>query len=278
MSICIYITDSDWFSFLSSNNLTQDVNFWRRDNRQFNLQPGEFFYFKIREANYISGRGEFVSYQNMSVLDAWNEYNIKCGKPNYVEFQNSVRDLYPDLDINTVNIQCIKLTNIQWLKSEQFIEVTEELFSRQTQAFKIYFTPLQIETLNQTFNNRINNITTDVIVNEELDSTQQFTEGSIKLSLHKKIERNHRLIQQVKRNRRWICEICTLEFRNSYGVNYIEGHHKIPLHLSGQVVNQENDIALLCANCHKAVHKIMVRDSETNYEIIAESIRTILNG
>lgn len=278
MAICIYITDSKWFSFLRENNITQGVNFWRRDTRNFNLNPNDYFYFKIRESNFISGRGQFVGFENLSLIQAWQAYGINCGHPNFGQFQTSLHNLYPDLDVNAVNIQCIELNNIQWLRNDQFIEVTEELFSRQTQAFKNNFTPWEIHNLNESFDNKINDIFQDSITNEELEPNAQYTEGSVKLSLHKTIERNQNLIQTVKQNRAWICEICKLDFNIPYSVNYIEGHHKIPLHLSGETLNQPADIALLCPNCHKAVHKIMVTNPGMDYEGIATFIRNRING
>lgn len=55
------------------------------------------------------------------------------------------------------------------------------------------------------------------------------------------------------------CEACSFDFASSYGKrgeNYIECHHKNPLSdtKSGQKTKLE-DLALLCANCHKIVHR-----------------------
>jgi hypothetical protein len=275
---CIYITDPKWFSFLSINNITENVNFWRKDNRNFNLETDDFFYFKIKGAQYIAGRGQFISFENMTPEEAWQRYSINCGQSSRDEFNNSILELFPGTNIETVTLQCIELTNIQWLRNDQFLKINEELFPLQTQAYKKNFTPDQIETLNQNFEELINTTVEPPLINEEMEQEEQFSEGSIKISIHKKIERNNRLMRRVKNNRDWICDICDLEFIHSYGVNYIEGHHKIPLQQSGNVINTENDIVLLCANCHRAVHKIMFRYNEKDYQEIADDLRIILRN
>lgn len=54
------------------------------------------------------------------------------------------------------------------------------------------------------------------------------------------------------------CEVCGFDFEATYGIhghNYIEVHHRTPLHISGQVDSTLGDLALLCANCHRMIHR-----------------------
>ena len=57
------------------------------------------------------------------------------------------------------------------------------------------------------------------------------------------------------------CEVCELDFSEKYGEigkGYIEAHHLTPLHtLKGKKVslNPETDFAVLCANCHRMIHR-----------------------
>jgi hypothetical protein len=60
MQDCIYPTDPDWIAVLKANGVVDDVNFWRKDLRTLNLQPGAHFYFKVRRQPVIVGRGTFV--------------------------------------------------------------------------------------------------------------------------------------------------------------------------------------------------------------------------
>jgi 5-methylcytosine-specific restriction protein A len=50
------------------------------------------------------------------------------------------------------------------------------------------------------------------------------------------------------------CEVCGFDYGEVYGargVGYIEVHHILPLHDSGPTETSIEDLALLCANCHR---------------------------
>jgi len=54
------------------------------------------------------------------------------------------------------------------------------------------------------------------------------------------------------------CEACGFDFFAVYGDlgrSYIEVHHRTPLHVSGETESSLADLALLCSNCHRMVHR-----------------------
>jgi 5-methylcytosine-specific restriction protein A len=54
------------------------------------------------------------------------------------------------------------------------------------------------------------------------------------------------------------CDVCGMNFGKFYGPRgegYIEVHHIRPLHDSGPVQTALADLALLCANCHRMIHR-----------------------
>lgn len=54
------------------------------------------------------------------------------------------------------------------------------------------------------------------------------------------------------------CEVCGFDFSKRYpkrGNGYIEVHHRRPLHTTGIVTTRLSDLALLCANCHRMIHR-----------------------
>jgi len=54
------------------------------------------------------------------------------------------------------------------------------------------------------------------------------------------------------------CEVCGFDFGRFYGERgdgYIEVHHVRPLHVSGETETRLDDLALLCANCHRMCHR-----------------------
>ncbi len=53
------------------------------------------------------------------------------------------------------------------------------------------------------------------------------------------------------------CEACSFDFARTYGERgrgYIEYHHVVPLHVTGTRSTRLEDLALLCANCHRMIH------------------------
>ncbi|WP_405140686.1 HNH endonuclease [Sphaerisporangium sp. NBC_01403] len=48
------------------------------------------------------------------------------------------------------------------------------------------------------------------------------------------------------------------DFERPYGdcgAGYIECHHVIPLHQAGEGLTKLADLALICANCHRMIHR-----------------------
>ncbi|GAO39223.1 hypothetical protein SCH01S_28_00820 [Sphingomonas changbaiensis NBRC 104936] len=89
-------------------------------------------------------------------------------------------------------------------------------------------------------------------------------EGGFTHRLHRVYERDRKVIEKKKRQVRHTtgalrCEVCELDFRERYGAHgdgYIEVHHKRPVFQMrpGERTKPE-DLALLCANCHRMVHR-----------------------
>lgn len=88
-------------------------------------------------------------------------------------------------------------------------------------------------------------------------------EGGVALRAHLRRERDPKLrrrkIADTKRRGLAIaCEVCTFDFGHEYGshgLDYIECHHRTPLHVTGQTQTRLADLALLCSNCHRMIHR-----------------------
>ncbi|MFF2390980.1 HNH endonuclease [Nocardia sp. NPDC058114] len=53
-------------------------------------------------------------------------------------------------------------------------------------------------------------------------------------------------------------KICEFDFETVYGERgscYTECHHVTPLHVSGATETRTSDLILLCANCHRMIHR-----------------------
>jgi putative restriction endonuclease len=89
----------------------------------------------------------------------------------------------------------------------------------------------------------------------------QYQEGERRYVTHLMAERNKTVVTIAKNANLWECEICQINFKEKYGVDYIEAHHKTPIYTyTEQYLISPKDLALLCPNCHKAVHIHMKKD------------------
>ncbi|BCE01274.1 HNH endonuclease [Marinicellulosiphila megalodicopiae] len=125
-----------------------------------------------------------------------------------------------------------------------------------------YETSIFLESLTGLFNLRLKS--------DELDEDTPayrdgFPEGLLKEKLHKYKERNTELIREVKREaldkyKKLECECCNFNFSDTYGdlgAEYIEAHHLKPISSlkdEGDLTNKA-DIALVCSNCHRMLHR-----------------------
>ncbi|MEU4655773.1 HNH endonuclease [Streptomyces sp. NPDC023723] len=88
-------------------------------------------------------------------------------------------------------------------------------------------------------------------------------EGRLLIRRHKSRERDKglrkRKIDAVLRQGRHLdCETCGFDFEAIYGprgAGYIECHHVVPLHEAGEGRTKLSDLALICANCHRMIHR-----------------------
>jgi 5-methylcytosine-specific restriction protein A len=54
------------------------------------------------------------------------------------------------------------------------------------------------------------------------------------------------------------CQVCGFDFARTYGPRgdgYIECHHIVPLHVTGVRTTRLADLILICANCHRVIHR-----------------------
>lgn len=120
--------------------------------------------------------------------------------------------------------------------------------------------------------NRIKDVSKDLrlvnelytIKNDELDDQIEVKEGAVIYKLHKYRERDTKIIKK-KKEREYLrlgklpCEACTFDFFQKYGklgYKYIECHHRTPLSdFSSSSKTGLNDLALVCSNCHRMLHR-----------------------
>jgi len=98
---------------------------------------------------------------------------------------------------------------------------------------------------------------------EDEAGVEEAAEGRLLTRVHRTRERSRQLVQErkkkaLKEHGRLFCEACGFDFGEHYGEaasHIIECHHTKPVHtLVDGSKTRLDDLALLCANCHRVVH------------------------
>ena len=98
----------------------------------------------------------------------------------------------------------------------------------------------------------------------DIESVVLGREGALKLVTHLRRERDARLVSAKKddvlrRLGALSCEACGFVFEAAYGdlgSDFCEVHHRTPLASAGESVSTSlDDLAIVCANCHRMLHR-----------------------
>ncbi|MGL5027707.1 MAG: HNH endonuclease [Shewanella oncorhynchi] len=99
----------------------------------------------------------------------------------------------------------------------------------------------------------------------DVDEVNGAYEGNSRLVSHLKRERNHKIVELKKQDTlntlgRLRCEVCYFDFEKVYGkhgAGFCEVHHLLPLHKADGIVKTAlDDLAIICSNCHRIIHRI----------------------
>ena len=119
----------------------------------------------------------------------------------------------------------------------------------------------------------------DHVVLEEDEA--EAVEGRILFRAHRERERDPALVRKKKADvLRWRgrvrCEACSLDFAEAYGPlgeGFIECHHRMPLALGSVRKTTIKDLALVCPNCHRMLHRAKEPLSVEELRVIVEERR-----
>jgi predicted HNH restriction endonuclease len=119
------------------------------------------------------------------------------------------------------------------------------------------------------------------IIDAEIDEEEtSFPEGQEKYRLHRYKERNRKLVDLAKERHRsddpkMKCQVCKFSFADRYGklgADYIEAHHVFPISaLTKETPIRFEDLAMVCSNCHRMLHRRRPWLSIQDLEMLIES-------
>jgi 5-methylcytosine-specific restriction protein A len=102
----------------------------------------------------------------------------------------------------------------------------------------------------------------DWVTSDSAEEEVLFREGRVLTRLHLARERNPNLVRKkkrdvLKRTKRLACEACGFDFAQFYGEmghGFAECHHILPLAKLPERKSGPDDLAIVCANCHRMLH------------------------
>lgn len=121
-------TDFDWFSFLAQRAPLDEVNFWQPSggkNRFLVLQPGEPFFFRLKEPHHaIGGFGWFARHErNVRSSLAWEAFGFANGAPSLAEMRARIekynRKVIPGRDHA---VGCLMISQPVFFPKSQWVE------------------------------------------------------------------------------------------------------------------------------------------------------------
>ena len=172
----------------------------------------------------------------------------KFRNPNGVSMKlNNFKAIDPDYDGKGMD-------RYSKLDEKVFFEFQNNIYGLKRIAKQIITTVSNIELTNNLYR----------IGDDDEDEKLKVKEGKVIYKLHKHRERNPKLNKKKKDNYlkkygKLDCEICGFDFYEVYGElgnGFMECHHKKPLsEIEGESITSLKDLALVCANCHRMLHR-----------------------
>lgn len=268
----IGVTTREWFNYISIKESLNVVNFWRKNTASFNvLIKGEPFFFLVKNETGASGeravlgKATFERYEVLKVEDAWDRYKNANGDDNKERFIMRMNKMF-ETDKNTDEIGCIILSDFQKFSNPVYLSDIGIDFKNSVVSGK-GIANTEVSSILEYGNSSLREIIRNLNEVDRIGLTEDdegFPEGKLKLKQHLVRERNQEVIKRAKErfltlHGKLFCEICDFDFKEHYGEigeGYIEGHHTKPISEMGE--NEETkveDIALVCANCHRILHR-----------------------
>ncbi|WP_235178969.1 HNH endonuclease [Bacillus cihuensis] len=268
----IGVTTREWFMYLSNNESLKEVNFWRKNTNNFKvLAHGEPFFFLVKNEKRVKGeravlgKATYERYEVLTVDEAWDNYRNSNGVEDKRSFVKKMNEMF-DTDTYTGKIGCIILKDFQVFDNPVYLSNINVKFDNGTMSGR-QITDSEVTAILEYGFSTVDDVIRKLNKVESVGFTEDdegFPEGKLILKQHLVRERNTEVIKLAKerfmqRHDKLFCEVCGFDFKAHYGdigEGYIEGHHTKPI--SEMAENEQTkveDIALVCANCHRMLHR-----------------------
>jgi len=240
------------FRFYKSNDIKPVNAFeaFEREGLPYQLIAYLFFIKDREKFMPISQRRFDSTFAELGLPDFVTDRN--CSWANYSTFNDIIREVREFLLPEFPDTTLLDAHSFLWIIGDQMKE--ENFISTRQSA-----SPATIQSLED-----IGTEESETLQSTEKDDEQEYYEGTEIFQLHKRKERNRRLIDNAKATRlkldpRLCCEACGFSFMEKYGElgqGFIEAHHLTPIsQLTEEKAITISELALVCANCHRMLHR-----------------------
>ncbi|MCT4628296.1 HNH endonuclease [Winogradskyella sp.] len=219
----------------------------------------------IQVGYYLSKYGKQYPPKRLGT-DKWNEayrmfYDTLNGDRAVLEFEHSLKNSRDGFD------SYFPETNREGWKDEDGNPANLTGFSADVYSEFINKDEIQIWSIIKSYldiDYKIKPVIFNDLIAEDnagSDSNKTRTEGGIKVRISKTIERSPKLRQEALNIHGYKCQVCNFDFELTYGdwgKEFAEVHHVKPLsELKGEKYETDpyKDLAVLCANCHRMLHR-----------------------
>lgn len=268
----IGVTAREWFTYLSQSNNLDEVNFWRKNTNNFKaLKKGKSFFFLVKNKKDIKGeravlgRAIYERFEVLSVNEAWNNYGVRNGDESKDGFTARMNKMF-ETDTNNSQIGCIILSDFQPFKNAVYLSEVGIEFKNSVVSGK-RITETEVNIINEYGFRTVESVMSKLKEANNIGFTEDdegFPEGKLILKQHLIKERNSEVVKLAKKrfiqkHGKLFCEVCDFDFSIRYGdigKGYIEGHHTKPVsEMAENEKTKVEDIAIVCANCHRMLHR-----------------------
>lgn len=219
------------------NNILQNMN-----KNNLDLIPPILYFYQEKS-------GE-VQFKGLYFIDSKSIYesNLEDGK-----ILNNYKYILRKIKLEEVEVDWIRSRAL----AQNKYEINNKAPKEWIEGLKNYFNQPKQENLYKE-----NQLIAPLINDEEF--YMEYNEGTRTLKQHYKRERESKVIKLAKEkfkkeNERLYCEICGFDFEEVYGelgLDFIEGHHTIPVSEMEENQNTKpQDIIMVCSNCHRMLHR-----------------------
>lgn len=260
------------FQYLAEKRYKGNINFWRKNTNQFKvLKPGEPFFFLvknekgIRTERSVLGMATFERFEVNTVEQAWNTYSLGNGDADKSCFIRRMQEMFRTDETQNL-IGCIILSNFKVFDRSVLLSQLQIGFQNSVVSGKS-ITDHEVALIQMHAFNTYSSVVKELNEAYEVGFTaddESFPEGKQVLKQHLSRERNQRVIQLSKakfkeQHGKLYCQVCHFDFEQTYGLlgeDYIEGHHTKPVsEMADGEETKIEDIAIVCANCHRMLHR-----------------------